>query len=199
MGKGQAALRLRHKQPEALAKARSDLWDDSPLWGKLSAQHDFHDVFLAEHPGESNTFVLKSRPFPGVGGWKSLGNFPAHYYDHILLCNYMHAWCRDLLELGLWEMLDCLGGTTTGHEVRENATRMMRYLSRLRKEFILAVAEHRLAFGDEEFPLSYRIPTMDLHLLVLYHDCPFSAAGQGHRSFNFDQDPLSLGNSLYYP
>jgi hypothetical protein len=197
--------RLRRTLPRPLQNARIDLWDNGRLWDKASAQVDFHQLYRASSPhAESNTFLLQCRPFPGVGLWRDLGKFPAHYRDHILFVNFMHAWCRDFLELGQWEFLDKVDGKTPGVDTKEMAMRLMRYLSRVREEFLLVVGEYRKTSGDRAFPLSYRVPTLDLHLLATYHGCSFSPHAVEKfvkKKPGFDAfclDPIRLGEFISF-
>jgi hypothetical protein len=195
----QPSLRLLDALPTPLKGAKTDIWDDSPLWDQSSAAMDFSRIFSIGYiDDKTNTFILKRRSFPGNGVWEYLGNFPAHYHQHILLCSYMHAWCRDLLVLGRWDMLDNVSGEVTGSEVKENSMRLMRYLSRVRDEFLLAIKDHRLRHGDGQFPLDLRVPTFDLHLLALYHHCQFSQDAYEEVLTNkqeclaFQNDPILL-------
>jgi hypothetical protein len=194
---------LRPLLPESLVSAKVDLWDNGPLWGRESAKPDFQWVFRADPPDlESNIFVIKARPFPGIGSWNGLGRFPGHYYDHVLLINYMHAWCRDLLELGRWELLDSLKGLESGFQRRESATRIMRYLSRLIEEFLSVVDGYRQSSSEMSFPITMRIPTIDLHLLALFNECQFSQdayyafLNRANGRHVFDQDPILLSKCI---
>jgi hypothetical protein len=193
-------LELRSRLPYNVNDARTDLWDSGPLWDKEAAKVDFDRVFLAQdNDRESNSFVLLARPFPGIGSWKSLGRFPGQYYQHILLINFMHAWCRDLLELGRWEFLDNVKASIPGAKIREYAMRTMRYLSGIREDFLLCIEHYREDDGDEAFPVSLRLSTTDLHLLALFHDCHFSQ--DSYKVFletksgrdAFSADPIDLG------
>jgi hypothetical protein len=166
----------RQRLPKAVAGAKNSVWDDSPLWDRESAKVDFNSLYVINrYEEESNSFHMQSRPFPGVGLWQDLGRFPGHYYNHIFLLNFMHAWCRDVLELGRWNVLDGLTGETQGVDIRDMATRTMRYLSRVRERFLLEVAEYRKESSPLAFPEVFRIPPFDLHLLALYNNFSFSS------------------------
>jgi hypothetical protein len=197
--------RLQQRLPQKLREARMDLWPEGRLWDKESAKPDFSRLFrAADLDEESNSFHLYVRPFPGIGLWDDLGRFPGHYLDHITLINFMHGWCRDFLELGRWEFLDNTIAATSGARYREFAMRTMRYLSHLREEFLLWVDEYRQKFGDTAFKIGFRVPTIDLHLLALFHGYHFSITGydevltseSGRKALA--HDPLSLGERVSF-
>jgi hypothetical protein len=186
--------------PAVLASARTDLWDDSPIWTEADAISDYETLFrVGDLDKDANTFDLWSRLFPGVGSWEFVGRFPGHYVEHFVLCHFIHAWCRDVLVLGEWHCLKGVGGELGGETLMESSMRMMRYLSRLRTAFLRDVEEYRADNGDLAFSLKYRIPTMDLHMLALFFGCKFSQydyckflKGEKNQRL-FRADPLKLG------
>jgi hypothetical protein len=185
--------------PPQLRKAVINIWDSSKLWGKAKAANDYAEAYRADnHMPKSNTFALWSTGHQSnIRKATYLGRYPGHYLEHVVRLNYMHAWCRDLLFLGNWNDFEKM---EDGPEIREGALRLMRYLNRVRNNFIRECRELLMEDGDDgNIPLKVRVPSFDFHLLALYNDLGYTP--QEFKIFLSDEsgkkafavDPIALG------
>jgi hypothetical protein len=200
----QIQKRIRERLQKRFHKVPLDLYDDGPLWDRNTAKADFQDVLFCQKLDEDfNSFEIKKRSFfESASSWATVGKYPGQYFNLFLLLNFMHAWCRDLLELGQWAYLDNLNGKISGRNVRQSAMRMMRFLSRLRDLFLQSVDEDDRR-DNRVFLVADRMPAMDLYLLALYNGVTLSLPGlesflktkSGQAAFT--KDPVHLGEPLF--
>jgi hypothetical protein len=197
--KAQPDRMIQNCLPSHMCEVVTTTWDAGPLWQRKQAGLDYVSAYCADtYNPEANTFTLMSMDYAFRTSSAYLGRFPGHYLDHIIRLNYMHAWCRDLLFQGKW---DDFSRIEKGLEIREGALRLMRYLNRVRDNFIKE-CKRLLKDSDDNIPLKLRVISFDFYLLALYHGLGYSE--RDYRSFLSDEvgrakfaaDPIALGMYL---
>jgi hypothetical protein len=197
--KSQANKMIQDCLPPHMRKVVTTAWDGGPLWRERQAGLDYVFAYCADSYNlEANTFTLTSMDYAFRTSSTYLGRFPGHYLDHIIRLNYMHAWCRDLLFQGKW---DDFNKIEKGLQIREGALRLMRYLNRVRDNFIKE-CKRLLKEDDDNIPLQLRAISFDFYLLALYHGLGYSE--RDYQSFLCDEegqakfaaDPIALGMYL---